>query len=94
MYIKKIGKFGNQKYLYNLYKRHNILLFIISISFLISKQKQSSDKINKLIYDTEVILTINGIDKQQIIYNGFYPKPSKILVNGNITNNLDNYVII
>ena len=58
----------------------------------ISAQKQSLGKINKLISDSEIILTVLGTDKQQILNSGFNQEPSEILINGNKINKTDYYV--
>ena len=85
-YNKRIRNIGNNKKLYN------ILLCLSFIFFSISTQNQSINKINKLISDTEIILTIIGTDRQQILNTEFNQLPSEILVNGNKINKTDYYV--
>ena len=86
--IKYIGHSTNHKYLFNIY---NILLLLFTF-LTISKQTQCLDKINKLLSDTEIILTIRGRDNQQILFNDFYLQPSKILINENEINEKGFYV--
>ena len=96
-YKKTTEKYINYKYLYiNIYNIYNIILCLIFISFSISTQKVNLNKINKLISDSEIILTIKGINQQQILKNGYNPKPYEILVNGNKTNktNKTNYYYV
>ena len=72
-YIKRIRFIDNSKYIYN------ILLCLSFISFSISKQRQSINKINKLVSDSEIILAIIGTDRQQILSTEFNQIPSEIL---------------
>ena len=85
-YIKRIKDIGNNKYLYN------ILLYLPFIFFSIATQKQNINKINKLICDSEIIITIIGTDRQRILSTEFNQTPSEILINGNKTNKTDYYV--
>ena len=85
-YIKRTKDIGNNKYLYN------ILLYLPFIFFSIATQKQNINKINKLICDSEIIITIIGTDRQRILSTEFNQTPSEILINGNKTNKTDYYV--
>ena len=87
--MKYLKKFGNHK---NIYNKYNILLFLLFILFSISKQNLNSNKMNKLIYNSEIVLTIRGTDQQQILYKQFSKKPSEILVNGDKIDIIDFYV--
>ena len=82
---KNIKKFLNPEFKYKKYNTYNILLFILLLSFSISIEKVNSNNINKLIYDSEIILTIRGTDRQKILNTAFGQTPSEIFVNGNKT---------
>ena len=70
-----------------------ILLFLITISLSVNVTSQSLyTSVGKLIFDSKIILTIKGKNKQQILYNNFNPKPSEILINNEIINTIDYYV--
>ena len=66
--------------------------YLLFISFSKSTLKQNLDNINKLISDSEIILTIIGKNKQQILNTEFNQKPSEILVNGNKIDKIGYYV--
>ncbi len=85
-YIKRIRDIGNNRYLFN------ILLCFPFIFLSISAQKQSINKINKLIFVSEIIISIIGTGWQKILSNKFNQTPSEILVNGNKINKADYYV--
>ena len=78
--------------IYHEYNKYNKLLIILFICFPIYMQKLYSDKINTLISDTEIILTIKGTNRQQILNTAFNKYPSEILINGNKTDIIDYYV--
>ena len=96
------------KTIHNVNNIYTILLCLISIFFSISIQRQNLTKINKLIFDSEIILTIKGTGNQPILNNKtiklwdrasskhknyiFNDKPSEIFVNGNKINKIDFYV--
>ena len=80
--VKYIKKFENHKNIHNKYNKFNILFILLFIPFSISIQKVNSNKINKLLYDSEIVLTIKGTDIQQILNTEFRQNPSEILVNG------------
>ena len=90
--IKKIEKL-NYKYIYQQYYNiYNILLILLFITFSISKAKLNSDKLNKLISNSEILLTIKGTNRQQILY-WTVDDPTEIYVNGNKTNKAGKYNI-
>ena len=68
---------------------------MLFLSLSISTKKQSTNKINKLISDTEIILTLKGNNTQKIL--GFGPRPSEVYINGErinvIGNSIDNLVL-
>jgi len=88
---------NNEKYKRKYFRYNNILLILLFyyISF------SSSLKNNKLIYESEITITISGYGTQQILTNNitiskeelvFGIKPSEILVNDKQIDNIDFYV--
>ena len=67
-----------------------LLFCLLFIFFSITIQKLYINK--KIISDSEIIITIIGIDRQQILNNEFYLISSEILVNGKKINETDYYV--
>ena len=66
---EKLIKQKQLKKIHNINNIYNILLCLISIFFSISIQRQNLAKINKLIFDSEITLTIKGTGNQPILNN-------------------------
>ena len=83
---------------------NNFYIFIIFFMIIISFPASNQNKLDGLMFDSVIILTIIGRNNQQIlndktIYsNSFFQfykfdnKPSEILVNGEKINKIDYYV--
>ena len=87
---------------------NNYYLFLIFFMIIISFPIYNQNKLGRLIFDSEIIVTIKGKNNQQILNNKTYYlenaiiqlnqnykfdyKPSEILVNGIKINKVDYYV--
>ena len=87
-------KIENIKIKINLKKNFYSFLFLFIYYFLIIKHScyNKNKEIRKLNTDSSIEIFIQKNGNQQILYNGFTPKPSKIMINGEVNIINDNYI--